>query len=116
MELNKRVTEILRELNVSPANKGYRYLRQAIIMCLEDSRLLRKITKGVYAEIAKEWSDTPTCVERSIRHAIGESLTNPNFEALGKYINPRLKDGFEECNVKNSEYIAAVVDYIEVFS
>ena len=113
MEINKRVTEILRELNVSPANKGYRYLRQAIVMCSENGNLLRNITKGVYTEIAKKESDTPSCVERSIRHAIEESLTKPNIDALAKYISPRFKDVLYK--PKNSEYIAALTDYIEVF-
>ena len=111
--MKKKVTKVLRELNVSPALKGYEYIRTGIVMVLEDKKLLKSITGALYINIAKEHDETPARVERAIRHAIETSVFNADKEALAKYINTRFRK--ELYKPTNSEYIAAIVDYIEVF-
>jgi two-component system, response regulator, stage 0 sporulation protein A len=50
--------------------KGFRYLQEAIKMEITSMALSDGITKVVYPVIAHKYNDTPTRVERAIRHAI----------------------------------------------
>ena len=64
------ITNIIHEIGVPAHIKGYHYLRDAIIMVVEDIDLLGAITKELYPAIAKANNTTPSRVERAIRHAI----------------------------------------------
>ncbi|MDR3238715.1 MAG: sporulation transcription factor Spo0A, partial [Clostridiales bacterium] len=69
--LEEQVTNLLHEIGV-PANiRGYRCLRTAILIAVEDLDLLHYVTKGLYPSIGRILNITPSSVERSIRHAIG---------------------------------------------
>ena len=64
------ITNIIHEIGVPAHIKGYHYLRDAIIMVVEDIDLLGAVTKELYPAIAKANNTTPSRVERAIRHAI----------------------------------------------
>lgn len=61
---------ILDGLPLSHALMGYRYIRTAARMCIEDPSMLDAITKQLYPQIAAKHKSSPTRVERAIRHAI----------------------------------------------
>lgn len=64
------VTDIIRDIGI-PANiKGYQYIREGIIMAVNDVNMLNYITKLLYPSIAKKYKTTSSSVERAIRHAI----------------------------------------------
>jgi len=57
-----------------PSNlKGSTYLKQAILMGIENRELLESMTKALYPAIAKKYNTNSACVERAIRHAIGKT-------------------------------------------
>ena len=64
------VTAIIHDVGVPAHIKGYQYLREAIIMSVNDSEMLNSITKILYPTIAKKFQTTSSRVERAIRHAI----------------------------------------------
>lgn len=68
--LEQYVTSVIHEIGVPAHIKGYQYLRDAIIMCVNDMDLLNSITKALYPSIAKKYVTTPSRVERALRHAI----------------------------------------------
>lgn len=55
--LESRVTDIIHEIGVPAHIKGYQYLRDAIIMSVNDIEMLNSITKILYPTIAKKVSD-----------------------------------------------------------
>ena len=61
---------ILDGLPLSHALMGYRYIRSAVRMAIEDPTMLDGITKRLYPEVAKKHKSTASRVERAIRHAI----------------------------------------------
>ena len=69
-DLEKDVTDMIHEIGVPAHIKGYQYLREAIMMSVEDVEMLGSITKVLYPTIAKKYQTTPSRVERAIRHAI----------------------------------------------
>ena len=84
---------------------GYKYLRSAVKMALEDPSSVNLITKIMYPKIAREYFTTPSRVERSIRTAISSiDIDNP------------LKGTMFICSSReyptNKEFIAGVAEYI----
>lgn len=49
---------------------GYQYIMEAVKLLWDRPTLIKNLSKGLYAEIAKRLETTPSCVERSIRHAV----------------------------------------------
>ena len=79
------VTNVIHEVGVPAHIKGYQYLREAIIMVINDIDVINQITKCLYPQIANKFHTTPSRVERAIRHAIevawgrGEQKTVENI-------------------------------------
>lgn len=106
--LEREVTGLIHEIGI-PANvKGYRYLREAIMMCMEDMDKLNAITKELYPSIASQQQTTPSCVERGIRHAIGIAWTKGKTETLRGLFGYTAADGRNKPT--NSEFIAVIAD------
>ena len=81
-DLEKDVTDMIHEIGVPAHIKGYQYLREAIMMSVEDSEMLNSITKILYPSIAKKYQTTPSRVERAIRHAIEVAWSRGKMETL----------------------------------
>lgn len=58
------MTNVIHEIGVPAHIKGYQYLRDAIIMSVEDKEVINSITKVLYPTIAKMNKTTPSRVER----------------------------------------------------
>ena len=92
--LESDVTNIIHEIGVPAHIKGYQYLREAIIMSVNDIEMLNSITKILYPTIAKKYQTTSSRVERAIRHAIevawsrGKWIPSTNYSDI-PYITGR---------------------------
>lgn len=53
-DLEQDVTDMIHEIGVPAHIKGYQYLREAIMMAVEDTSMLSSITKILYPTIAKK--------------------------------------------------------------
>ena len=67
--LEADVTAIIHEVGVPAHIKGYQYVREAIIIAVQDMDVINAVTKVLYPEVAKRFHTTPSRVERAIRHA-----------------------------------------------
>ena len=64
------VADFLLRIGVPPHLNGYKFIRQAVMMAIEQPRVLERVTKSLYPAVADHFQTTPSRVERSIRHAI----------------------------------------------
>ena len=80
--LENRVTNMLHEIGIPAHIKGYHYLRDAIIMAVEDMDVLNAITKILYPTVAKKYQTTSSRVERAIRHAIEVAWSRGKLDTL----------------------------------
>ncbi len=64
------VAKILFKMGVPTYFKGYRYLKEAIEMVIEEASLLAVVTKTLYPRIAQKYGTTPLIVEAAIRYTI----------------------------------------------
>ena len=74
------ITDIMLNLGVPAHLRGYRYLREAVLMSAEDMELVGSVTKLLYPEVAKKFKVTDQKVERGIRNAIEVSWERGNTE------------------------------------
>ena len=106
--LEEQVTNLLHEIGV-PANiRGYRCLRTAILITVENLDLLQFVTKELYPSIARVLNTTPSSVERAIRHAIGLVWDHGNIQALDKLFGYSVET--RKKKPSNSEFIALIAD------
>lgn len=110
--LEAMVTEVIHEIGVPAHIKGYKYLREAIIMTVEDPEMINGVTKVLYPAVAKTYGTTPSRVERAIRHAIEVAWDRGDVDTLQKYF------GYTVSGVKgkptNSECIAMIADNLSL--
>ena len=111
-DLEKDVTEMIHEIGVPAHIKGYHYLREAIMMCVEDVDMLNSITKVLYPTIADNFKTTPSRVERAIRHAIEVAWSRGKMETLDGLFGYTINLGKEKPT--NSEFIALIADKIRL--
>ena len=83
--LEGQVTAIIHEIGVPAHIKGYQYLREAILIAVQDMDVINAVTKVLYPEVAARFSTTPSRVERAIRHAIEVAWDRGDLETLQKY-------------------------------
>ena len=106
------ITRMLHELGMPSHIKGYQYLREAIIMVVNDIDVINQITKSLYPRIAYKFDTTPSRVERAIRHAIevawgrGDQKTVENI--FGYTISA------SKGKPTNSEFIAMISDKLRL--
>ena len=65
--IESMVTSIIHEIGVPAHIKGYQYLREAILIAVNDMDVINAITKVLYPQVAKTFATTPSRVERAIR-------------------------------------------------
>lgn len=111
-DLEQDVTDMIHEIGVPAHIKGYQYLREAIMMSVEDTTMLSSITKILYPTIAKKFSTTPSRVERAIRHAIEVAWSRGRMETLDAMFGYTINTG--KGKPTNSEFIALIADRIRL--
>lgn len=112
IKIEKKVTELIKEVGVPAHIKGYQYVRYSIIYALENPEVIGSVTKLLYPSVAKEYKTTASRVERAIRHAVEAAWSRGDIDVLQKYfgytVNP------SKGRPTNSEFIAMLVDYLRL--
>ena len=110
--IESMVTNIIHEIGVPAHIKGYQYLREAIIIAVNDMDVINAITKVLYPQVAKTFGTTPSRVERAIRHAIEVAWDRGDLDTLQRFF------GYTVSNTKgkptNSEFIALIADKLQL--
>ena len=111
-DLEVKVTQIFHEIGVPAHIKGYQYLRESIIMAVNDMDAINSITKVLYPAVAKNHQTTSSRVERAIRHAIEVAWDRGDVEVLNSFF------GYTISNTKgkptNGEFISMIADKIRL--
>jgi two-component system response regulator (stage 0 sporulation protein A) len=110
--LETQVTTIIHEIGVPAHIKGYQYLREAILIAIEDMDVINAVTKVLYPEVAKHYGTTSSRVERAIRHAIEVAWVRGDLETLQKYFGYTVSTS--KGKPTNSEFIAMIADRLQL--
>lgn len=110
--IKQDVTKIIRDLGIPAHIKGYQYIREGIIMAIEDINMMNYITKLLYPTIAKKYKTTSSSVERAIRHAIEVAWNRGKVELLEEMFGYTVSAG--KGKPTNSEFIALIADKLRL--
>lgn len=111
-DVESMVTEIIHEIGIPAHIKGYQYLRESIIMVIDNLDIINSITKQLYPTVASKFNTTSSRVERAIRHAIEVAWDRGDTDVLNSIF------GYTIANTKgkptNSEFIAMIADRLRL--
>jgi len=110
--LEAEVTGIIHEVGIPAHIKGYFYLRDAIIMVVNNVDYLGAITKELYPAVAAKYDTTPSRVERAIRHAIEVAWNRGNIDAITRLFGYTVSH--DRGKPTNSEFIAMIADKLRM--
>ena len=102
--LDAVISALLRELGVPVNFKGYRYLREAVRLVLQDGGYVRAVTTRLYPEVAARFGATGSQVERSIRNAVAAAHSEPT-ERMAELFPAKRRP-------TNSEFIALLAELL----
>lgn len=107
--LEVEISSLLSRMGVPASIKGYHFIRQAVMMAVEDPEVMIGITKGLYPDIARMYHTSASKVERAIRHAV-ESAWKKNgrqvyFEISGYHMVEKPTNG---------QFIAILAEYFRM--
>ncbi len=108
MSLESEITNLIHEIGVPAHIKGYQYLREAILIAVDDMDILNAVTKQLYPAIAQKYDTTPSRVERAIRHAIEVAWSRGKMDTIEKLFSYSISIG--KGKPTNSEFIALIAD------
>ena len=111
--LNQQITEMIHDIGV-PANiKGYRFLREAIKLAVEDMDRINNMTECIYKPIALADGSTPKRIRTAIMRAIEIAWDRGDLDILQSFF------GYTVSNTKgkptNSEFIALLADKLNLW-
>lgn len=112
--IDLEITSIIHQLGVPAHIKGYLYLREAILMVVNDIELLGAVTKELYPLIAEKFDTTPSRVERAIRHTIEVAWGRGNVETINNLFGYTID--LDRGKPTNSEFIAMIADKLRLGS
>jgi len=110
--LEALVTNVIHGVGVPAHIKGYQYLREAIIMVVNDIDVINQITKSLYPQIAQKFSTTPSRVERAIRHAIEVAWGRGEMDLMENIFGYTISAS--KGKPTNSEFIAMIADKLRL--
>ena len=102
------VCDILQQMGLTPEDKGYDYMVDAICLAIKDPERMTQVVKGLYLEVAGHYGISCSCVERNIRKAVRIIWTKDQ---------PLLKSivyGTLPSCPKQSFFLASVTEYVIV--
>ena len=103
------VTELLHRIGIPAHFKGYNYLRDAVLVVLEDEGLFGgSLTKELYPRLAEKYNTTPGGVEAAIRNAVITAWDHGNRAFLEELTGRTSKGRFPT----NSLLIAKLADQL----
>lgn len=111
-DLETSVTNIIHEVGIPAHIKGYQYIREAIMMVIDDNDMINSITKQLYPTVAKRCSTSASRVERAIRHAIEVAWDRGDTEVLNKFFGYTISTS--RGKPTNSEFIAMIADKLRL--
>ncbi|MBR0423692.1 MAG: sporulation transcription factor Spo0A [Clostridia bacterium] len=107
-----KITEILHQIGVPAHIKGYHYLRNSIMMSIENPEIINSVTKQLYPSVAHNFETTSSRVERAIRHAIEVAWDRGDIDILNSYFGYTIHNS--RGKPTNSEFIAMISDRLRL--
>lgn len=108
----QKVTDVMKDLGMSPGLSGYEYIRYMIVEELETHEIISQMMAS-YDKCGREFNISGPSVERNIRHCIDHTLQHGNDEAIQRVFGSCVDSSSRKMPTKT--FLAGLVDYIKVY-
>lgn len=106
-----KILRVLHGLGIRTDSQGGEYLKEAILMAIDNSSILKEMTKKLYPQIAKKYNTTKENVERQIRYAKEFAFEKGNIKYIYELCEEQVDS--DSGNLKNREFIALIAKAIK---
>lgn len=106
------VSSLLHDLGIPSHVRGYKYIREGIMLLYTSREVVNLVTKDIYPEIANRYNTTSTRVERAIRHAIEISWIRGDLKVMEDIFGNSID--FERSKPTNSEFLTTIADRLKL--
>ena len=106
------VSFLLHDLGIPSHVRGYKYIREGIMLLYTSKEVVNLVTKDIYPEIANRYNTTTTRVERAIRHAIEISWIRGDLKMMEEIFGNSID--FDRSKPTNSEFLTTIADRIKL--
>jgi len=107
-----KITKILNKLGM-PANlKGYRYIKDALLLCLKDNDYYLHTTSKLYPKLAKSFQTKASCIEKAIRNAIELSWCRGDISEQDRIFGYTIDRN--KGRPTNGEFFAQLINYLVI--
>ncbi|MCL2846711.1 MAG: response regulator [Firmicutes bacterium] len=109
-KLEVRLSNVLTTIGITAHIQGFKFIKEAVIACIEDQALSNQITKRLYPMVAKKFQTTPSKVERAIRHAIDAGWNRERFHNLNEIFGVRVVQDHRNDKPTNGEFVSFLAE------
>lgn len=92
MNVQYYLSNLLKEMKISPKYLGYIYLEAIVIYTYENRIYLKSLSRFVYPEIASRFLTAPKSVEKAIDNAISKAYHNGGLVTISEDKCPSNKE------------------------
>lgn len=110
--LEQATTEKLIEIGIQTNLRGFQYIKEAVMMTVEDPDAVGMLTKHMYPNIAKKHGTTETRVERCIRHAIENSVDRCSVDVMYDYFGESISGN--KGKPTNGQFISNMAEHLRL--
>ena len=106
------VSSLLHDLGIPSHVRGYKYIREGIMLLYTSREVVNLVTKDIYPEIANRFNTTSSRVERAIRNAIEISWIRGDLKVMEDIFGNSID--FERSKPTNSEFLTTIADRLKL--
>ena len=112
LTLEDKISNLFLAMGIPAHIKGYQYLREGIVLVVENPQMISGITKELYPAIAHRFNTSSSKVERAIRHAIEVAWSRGRVDTLNKAFGCTV--ALPDDKPTNGEFIALMADKLSM--
>ena len=106
--IEMKVSDLLHSLGIPSHVRGYKYIREGVMLLYASRNVVTMVTKDIYPEIAEKYETTSSRVERAIRHAIEISWVRGDLKLMDELFGNSID--VERSKPTNSEFLTTIAD------
>lgn len=106
------ITDLLHSLGIPSHLRGFKYIRDGILLIYNSVHPISYITKDIYPELSKKYDTTPSRIERAIRHAIEVSWNRGDVDLMDELFGNSLNINRDKPT--NAEYLTTISDRLKI--
>lgn len=110
--LEMKICDCLHALGVPSHLRGYKYIKDGVLLMLTSGQSISYITKEIYPVVADIYNATPSRVERSIRNAIEISWERGDTDVINDMFGNSVD--YERSKPTNTEFLNTIADRIRL--